>query len=151
MGLYYPTHITRTLIGTKSGTTRTSWGLENTYQTEDGTSEATKTFETGGYPQVVFSFLYTTGAGETNNSVEIKLENSPERTNFYQLMNESASGGTSTLTQREFTFVGASAATAYAFSYRLDTSYEHMRISIKESGVGTNKGTIYCEATFSGK
>ena len=148
--LYYPNQVTRTLIGTKSGTTRTSWALTNAYQAE-GTTKPTKTIEIGGYSELVLDCLYTTGTAETNNSVELKIEASPDGTNFYTLSNEAASGGTSTMTQREFTFVGAAAATAYAFSLRLDISYLYAKVWAKESGVAANAGTLYVEATLSGE
>lgn len=134
------------LIGSKSGTTRTSVALTTGYDV----ANKTKIFETEGYSELVLDVLYTTGSGETSNSVEIRVEDSVDGTNFYRLSNESASAGTSTITQREFTFVGASAATAYAFSYRLDISYQSMRISVKESGVVTNAGTIFVEGQLSG-
>ena len=137
---------TLVLVGTKSGTTRTSRTLTAAYDV----ANKTKIFDTGGMSKINFSILYTTGASETSNSIELRIESSPDRTNFYRIPNESVSAGTSTLTQREFTFVGASAATAYDLSLPLDLQDEHMRISVKESGVVTNFGTIYIEATISG-
>lgn len=131
-------------IGTKSGTTRTSTALTTAY------TGNTKTIKTAGYSVMVIDVLYTTGSGETNNSIEIKLEDSVDGTNFYQITNESASGGTSTLTAREFTFVGASAATAYAISYRIDISYTFVKLSVKESGVAANAGTIFVEGVLAG-
>lgn len=132
------------LIGSKSGTTRTSAALTSLY------TGNRKTYPTGGLSKVNLSILYTTGAAETNNSVEILVESSPDNTNFYHIPNESISGGTSTLVVREFTFVGASAATAYALSLPLDLQDEFYRFSFKESGVAANAGTLYVEATFSG-
>ena len=134
------------LIGTKSGTTRTSVALTNAYDV----ANKTKIFETGGISKLNFSILYTTGAGETDNSIELRIETSSDRTNFYQILNESVTAGTSTLTLREFTFVGAAAATVYSPSLPLDVQDKYMRISVKESGVVTNAGTIYIEATLSG-
>lgn len=150
MGLNYGNHQVVTIIGTKSGTTRTSWALTSAYQTE-GTTKPTKTFEVGGFSKMNLDILYTTGAAETNNSIEIKLEGSTDGTNFYQLTNESASSGTSILYQREFTFVGASAATAYAFTLGIDTFYKKVRVSCKETGVAANAGSVYIEATLSGE
>lgn len=138
-----PEQLDIVLIGSKSGTTRTAEALETTY--DESTQFA---FETGGFNKISIACLYTTGSGETDNSVEIQLEQSPDGTNFYQLANEAASGGTSTLTQREFTFTGASAATAYAFDIILDINYRNMRIEAKETGVVSNAGTFYAEATL---
>ena len=134
------------LIGSKSGTTRTSIALTNAYDV----ANKTKSFSTGGMSKINLSILYTTGAGETNNSIELRVDSSSDGTNWYQIPNEAASTGTSTLTQREFTFVGAAAATAYALSLPLDVQDKYMRISVKESGVVANAGTIYIELMVSG-
>ena len=147
MGLYYPSQNTFVLIGSKdSANARTSVALTNAYN-----STVRDTFETGGMSKLNLDILYTTGSGETNNSIELKVEGSPDGTNFYRIPNETVSAGTSTLTEREFTFVGASAATAYAISIGLDIFYKYMRVSAKESGVVTNAGTVYIEGTLSGK
>lgn len=143
--LGYTYQNTLVLIGTKSGTTRTAATLPTSYG-----STARNDFPTLGMSKVNLSILYTTGAAETNNTIELKIESSPDRTNWYQLPNESVSGGTSTLVQEEFTFSGPSAATAYAFSLPLDLSDLYYRISIKESGVAANAGSVYCEATILG-
>lgn len=148
-GLAFTNHQVVTLVGAKSGTTRTSRALTASYQTESGT-QPTKSFDVGGFSRLNLDVLYTTGAAETTNSVEVKLEATTDGTNWYQLTNESASSGTSTLYAREFTFVGALAATAYAFTLGLDIFYKKMRVSCKETGVASNFGTVYVEATLSG-
>lgn len=148
-GWYYPTQKVMTLIGSKSGTTRTAVTLESTYQAESS-SVATKTFETGGYVRVNFDISYTMGATETANTIEVKVEGSPDRTNWYRLPNESVSGGTSTITAREFVFTGTNAAEANQ-AIGLSIFYKYLRISVKETGVASNKGTCYVEATLSGK
>lgn len=144
--LAYPRLDRVVAVGSKSGTTRTSSTLTSSYDV----TENTKILDTEGYSVFVLDILYTTGSGETNNSIEVRVEGSPDRVNFYRLSNESVSSGTSSLFQREFTFVGASAATAYDLSYRIDISYKHMRLSVKESGVSANAGTAYVEATLAG-
>lgn len=146
MSLNYKDTITRTIIGSKSGTTRTSVALTNAYDV----ANKTKIFETSGYSKVNFDVLYTTGAAETDNSIQLRIEGSPDRTNWYRISNESASGGTSTLTEREFTFVGAVAATAYSISIGLDIFYKYVRVSVKETGVAANAGTVYAEITLAG-
>ena len=135
-----------TLVGSKVGTTRTSVALTTGYDVAD----KTKIFATGGMSKIDIGILYTTGAAETNNSVEVRVRASGDGVNFYQIVNESASSGVSTLYQREFTFVGASAATAYSFSLPLDVWNEYMEVSVKESGVAANAGNVYVEATLSG-
>lgn len=146
MSLYYPTQVTFVAVGTKSGTTRTSVALTTAYDV----ANKTKDFATGGFSKLNLDVLYTMGATETANTIEIRVEGSPDGTNWYRIPNESVSGGTSTLTAREFTFVGTNADAA-TISIGLDIFYKFMRISFKESGVVTNAGTIYCEATLSGR
>ena len=132
-------------IGTKSGTTRTAATLTAAY-----TGNISTIFSMGGISQIQINVNYTTGSGETNNSIEIRLEAGPDGTNMYQLVNDSTSGATSTLTQREFTFVGAAAATAYSLALPLVWSGKSMRVAVKETGVVTNFGTAFVEITVSG-
>lgn len=149
MGLHYESQDPFVIIGTKSGTTRTSWTLSASYETE-GTTKPTKAFAVGGWSKLDLAILYTMGATETANTIEVKIEASPDGTNFYRIPNESVSGGTSTLTAREFTFTGADAAAA-TISIGLDIFYKNVRVSVKESGKATNFGTVYVEATLSGE
>ena len=151
MGLDYRTQIPAILIGSKtSAGVTTGVTLESTYQNESDTV-ATKTFDVGGHSRVDFAITYVMGATESSNSIEMKVEWSPELVNFYQLANDSTSGGTSTLTAREWTFVGTNAGTA-KITVGIDISYkEALRVSFKETGVSSNKGTLYCEALLSGR
>lgn len=149
MGLFYPNQVAQMIIGTKSGTTYTGVTLESTYQNE-ASNVATKTFKVGGYVKVALDIVYTMGSAESSNSIEVKIEGSPDGTNFFRLPNDSTSGGTSTITAREFTFVGTNAAAAN-ISIGIDIFYKYLRVSIKETGVGSNKGTVSVEATLSGK
>ena len=145
----YPTTKSEVLIGSKVGTTRTSIEMESTYQAESAT-EATKTYEVAGFEKVNLNILYTMGATETTNSIEVKLEASTDGTNFYRIANDNTSAGVSTLTAREFTFVGADAGAA-TISIILDIGYKKLRVSVKETGVASNKGSVYVESTLSGK
>ncbi len=144
--LYYSSQDTFVVVGSKSDTTRTAVALTNAYDDAAGT----KIFASGGWSKVNFDILYTMGATETANSIELRVEGSPDGTNFYRIPNESASAGTSTLTAREFTFVGTNAAAA-TISLGLDIFYKYVRVSAKETGVATNAGTVYIEATLSGQ
>lgn len=144
-GLYYSDHVGRPIIGTKDGTTRTPATLTNAYA-----GGLSKTFETGGFSKMNLSILYTMGAAETSNSIEVKVEESYDGTNFYRIPNETVSGGTSTLTAREFTFVGTDAGAA-TISIPLDIFYKYVKVSFKETGVAANAGTLYAEVTLSGE
>jgi len=148
-GLNYTTTQTNVIIGSKEGSTRTGVTLESTYQAES-TTVATKSFKIAGFSKLNLDVLYTMGATETSNSVEIKIEQSPDNTNWYQLVNDSTSAGTSTLTAREFTIVGVNADDK-EFSLPLDISDQYCRVSFKETGVASNKGTLYAEATLLGQ
>lgn len=146
MCLYYENQVPVVLIGSKTGTTRTSATLTNAYDDAD----TTKAFATGGFSKLNLSILYTMGATETSNSIEVRLRESNDGTNYYRIPNDSTSGGTSTITPREFTYVGTNAAAA-SISIPLDIFYKNMDISIKETGVASNAGTVYCEALLSGE
>ncbi len=151
MSQNYETQQPFVAIGTKSGTTRTSITLESTYQTESGQTKPTKTFACGGMTKMNIDLLYTLGASETANSIEVKIEASSDGTNYYRVPADTTAGGTSTITEREFTFVGANTTAPYAIGISLDIFYKFLKISIKETGVAANKGTIYGEVTQSGK
>ena len=146
-GLYYPIQKTEAVIGSKNLDTlaRTSVALAATF---DGSTQ--KEFETGGFSKLNVDILYTMGAGESTNSIEIQLDVSPDGTNFYRIANEAASAGTSTLTAREFTFVGIDAAAA-TIGIFIDVAYKFMRIEAKETGVAVTAGTVYAEVTLSGR
>lgn len=146
MSLYYNTQDTFAVIGTKSGTTRTAVALTAAYDV----ANKTNIIECGGYSKINVDILYTMGATETANSIQVRVQASPDGTNFYRIPNEAVSGATSTLTAREFTFVGADAAAA-TISIGLDIFYKYVEISVKETGVVTNFGTVYAEATLSGR
>lgn len=150
MGLHYETQQSYPIIGTKTAAgVRTGWTLTSAYQTE-GATKPTKSFTCGGHSKLNLDILYTEGASETNNSINLKIEGSPDGINYYRIPNESVSTGTSTLTAREFTFVGADAA-ATTISIGLDIFYQWIRVSCNESGVSANFGNVYIEATLSGK
>ncbi|MCA9360080.1 hypothetical protein KC850_03520 [Candidatus Kaiserbacteria bacterium] len=150
MSLYYPVTTNQTIIGSKTAAgTRTGVELESTYSTTQDT-EPTKVFKVAGMSKLTLNGLYTTGAAETNNTIEVKIESSPDNINFYPISNVDTTSGTSTLYNREFKFTGASAATAYSFEIFLDIAYQYVRVSCKESGVAANKGNVYVEATLAG-
>lgn len=160
MGLYYPNQTTFAAWGsvalvyqndkaTISTATRTPVTLESSYQSESPTV-ATKTFATAGFSKLNLDILYTMGASETSNTIEIQFEGSPDGVNFYRIPNESTSTTTSTLYQREIQFAGANGA-ATTISFGLDIFYNFVRVSAKETGVAANKGTVFGQVTLLGK
>ena len=144
MSLRYAQQDTFPIIGSKDGTTTTASALTTAY------TGNTKTFKVALFSKLNLDIEYNMGATETGNSIEVQVEGSPDGVNFYRIPNESVSAGTSTLTAREFTFVGTDADTA-TVSIGLDIFYRYVKVSIKESGVVTNAGTAYVEATISGQ
>ena len=146
MGLGY-THQSNPVvkIGSKSGTTRTGNTLESTYVAGN-----TATIAIGGMSKITFYFLYTMGAAESTNSIEVRIKTSPDGTNWYQLVNETVSAGTSTLNSREFTFVGVDASAA-SFVLPLDINDSYLQIAVKETGVAANKGSIFVETISGGE
>lgn len=158
MGLYYPAYHTFVVFGsvaltkmsdnTITAAARTSVALSSTYQAPGSTTVST--FKTAGYSKLNLDLLYTEGATESANTIETKFECSPDGINFYRIPNETVSSGTSTLFAREFTFTGADAA-ASTISIGLDIFYQYMRISVKESGVASNAGTVFGQVTILGK
>lgn len=147
MCLYYASQPTFTVIGSKTAAgVITSVALTNAYDV----ANKTNVIEVGGFSKANFDILYTMGATETSNSIEVRLRCSNDGVNFYRLPNEAASAGTSTLTAREFTFVGADGAAA-TISLGLDIFYKFLEISVKETGVVANAGTVFVDCTLSGK
>lgn len=152
MGLYYATQTLLPLVGTKDASnTRTGVALTTAYQTE-GSGKPTKTFDVGGYSRAEFAVSYTMGSGETSNSIEMILEWSPDGTSFYRLATDSTSAGTSTIAEREFTFVGTTDAGVSDVTWGLDIAYkDRLRVSFKETGVASNAGKAFCEVLLSGR
>lgn len=149
-GLYYESTQSTPIIGsiTAAGV-RTGVAITSSYQTE-AAGAPTKSFKTAGFSKMNLDIVYTMGAAETTNSIEIRVEQSPDNINFYQVVNDSTSGGVSTLSSREFTIVGVNAA-ARNLSLPLDVSAKYARVSFKETGVAANAGTLYAELTLLGQ
>lgn len=146
MSLYYRTQQVHPVFGSRLATTpftRTSVALTDAYTGNQ------KVIKTAGFSKMNLDILYTMGATESSNTIEVTIEGSPDGTNFYMLPNESNSSGVSTLYARNWTFTGTNAAAA-TISLGLDVFYQWVRISIRETGVVTNAGTVYAEATLSG-
>ncbi len=148
-GIGYTYQDAQVLIGSKSNTVVSGVALTSSYQVE-GSGKPTKSFVTAGLVKVEVSGKYTTGASETATSIDIKVESSPDRVNWYRILNLSISGGTSTLTNEEFVFAGGAGATDYPISLPLDVQNRYLRVSAKETGVSANAGSVYMEVMLSG-
>ena len=91
------------LIGSKTSLNVATGVTLTDYYNFDGTTS--KVIETGEAPVIELNGIYTAGVGETANSLQVIVEASSDRVNWYRLLNESITDGTSTLTDREFTHV----------------------------------------------
>lgn len=93
-------------------------------------------------------FSYTTGAAETSNTLDIKLEFSYDGTNWFQQTIDTISAGVNTLTDLALAIAGASAATTYTKSYRVPLAGKYMRVSFKETGEAANFGAVSCNVVI---
>lgn len=97
-------------------------------------------------------YAYTTGASETSNQLNIVIEQSEDLENWFTIANETVSAGTSTLNARTFVNLdNATGATTINSSIGLDIFYKALRVSMSETGVVTNFGTVYAEGTILGE
>lgn len=148
MSLHYPIVQEVVLIGSKSS----ALALTASTLTTSYTNNRKVITGTAGMSKLDIRYSYTTGAAETNNTLSILVEQSGDGTNWFSVMNESVSGGTSSITAR--TFVDSDntgGATNVKSSIGLDIFYNNIRVSFKEGGVAVNAGTVYAEATLLGK
>lgn len=107
--------------------------------------------------QVVLDVAYTMGAAETANSIQIKVEfanpatkTTPATTDWHQMIQETISGGTDTVAFLEYSFTAVSAAATYdRFQIPFPVSSKFMRVSVKETGIAANGGTVTMKATLS--
>lgn len=135
--LRYATQNPAVLIGSRNTTTDAVTGATLTnYYDLDGLT--TKIFETGEATKIELDCVYEAGAGETANSVQVIIESSPDRTNWYRLLNESVSDGTSTLTQREFTITQTTTYGKLAY----DAQSDNFTVGLLVTGAGGATGII---------
>lgn len=123
-------------IGTKSELGVVTPVTLTDYYNLDGTT--TKAFTTGGMPKIEFNGIYTAGVGETSNSIQLAVDSSFDGVNWYRIMNESVSGATSTLTQREFTIAQVTSFGTLAY----DAQSANFTVGLKVTGAGGATGWI---------
>jgi len=137
MSLNYEIQDPSVIVGTKNVSTNifTAVTLKNYYDF-DGT--ASKILETGEGSKIELDCIYTAGAGETANSVQVIMESSSDRTNWYRLLNETVTDGTSTLTDREFTHVQSTTYGTLAY----DAQSANFVVGLLATGAGGATGII---------
>lgn len=118
--------------------------LTGSYVVSDEKPYIEALFEGGAYLTV----LYTTGAAETSNSIEFKIEFSDDSSNWIQEQKYTESGGTVTHTAIEHTLAGASAATTYKTDWAFPAWAKYFRVFFKETGVAANAGTVTAYVTL---
>jgi hypothetical protein len=134
-GLYYPSTVEETLFSTVTLTSAFSGNR--------------KDFTTKGFSKITLYCDYTAAVGATTPKVQLQIEGSTDRTNWYIFQNDEVSGGTSTLTDRVFEKAGT-ANTSVKFDLPLDIGDIYLRVSAKESVTG-NAGTLSATVIKLGK
>lgn len=138
MSLNYAIQNNMTLMGSKTTAGVTTGVALVDYYNLDGTT--TKYFTTGEASRMELIGIYEVGADETANSIQIKVDSSEDAINWYPLLNESISDGTSTLTEREFTLAQY---TNYG-ELKYDAQSANFTAGLKLTG-GTSSATGYIE------
>lgn len=143
MALSYATQVHYTLYGTKNPTTfaiSAPLTLTSYYK-----SSAAKIIPTQGASKLELIGIYTAGASETANSVQITVQSSSDAINFGRVVNDSTSGGTSTLTPREFSVAQVTDTGTLAYT----SQTVNFTAGLKITG-GTSAATGYIESDADG-
>lgn len=140
MSLNYATQNNITLMGSKTTAGVTTGVTLVDYYNFDGTT--TKYFTTGEASRMELIGIYEVGAGETANSIQLRIDSSEDNVNWYPLLNESISNGTSTLTEREFTLTQYTNYGTLAY----DAQSANFTVGLLASGSGTGTGYIEADA-----
>jgi len=107
-------------------------------------------FEINAESEGTIDVLYTTGAAETNNYLNFKIEYSPDSgTTWIPESYDAIASGVNTLGELEHKIDGAAAGTTYKRQYMLPFCSKKIRVYIKETGVVANFGTatVYLSVT----
>lgn len=110
-----------------------------------------------GAERVSLYVYYTMGSGETNNSIEIKIETAPQPLAVDSLLwsrqvTEFISSGVRTLSPAEFKWNAVSAAGTYdCFEIPLEINTRHFKVSVKETGISSNGGKCYIKLVVNGR
>lgn len=108
----------------------------------------TTVIKTGLVSQGVLDIAHTRGAAEAASGIEVRIRTSSDGITWFNIVNESITGGVSTLVPRVFAFAGA--AGGAKISLPIDLMYQYIEVSIRETGVVTNYGKVDLYYTLSG-
>ena len=98
----------------------------------------------GGMSKLSLDIDYAQGAAETGNICHFKVEHSTDGANWYQLVIDDTTT-VSDISAREWNITGDA-----SLNVILDIAYKFVKISLKESGVAANAGTVTMVAMPSG-
>lgn len=129
-------------------------GTEDTPVTLTGSYQAGNAYFVGEAEQLALDVAYTMGTAESGNSLEVKIEFSPNKggdtpgsDDWYREVTESVSSGTITESLAERTFSAVSAAGTYdRFHLSIPLDAMWVRVSVKETGIAANGGSVTVKA-----
>lgn len=92
--------------------------------------------------RLLLMFNYQLGASETSNVLNIQIEVGVDADDLYILDTGSVSGADVTIVEQIIKFTGANATAPYKEAYPLDFTGRYIRVSVKETNVASNFGTL---------
>jgi hypothetical protein len=147
MSLSYGVQSDQYLIGSASA----AYTLTAAYDAATGT----KVLHTEGISEVALYISYTTGAGGAGNSLQLRLQGSPDlitaTPTFYRDITTSSAAGTITCSQAAYSMTGAAAGTEYTYRILVPVADRQLQFSVKETVVGGAAGTLTVRGLLSGK
>ncbi len=119
---------------------------------DDNESDSYENKAIGITDKAVLYIEYTTGDGEINNELYLKVRVSTtgEADTWHSATVQSVSGGTVSVAEAEYKFIGAAAATTYRISIPLELHDKYVQFLAKEAGVVTNAGVVSMTLSLTG-
>lgn len=114
---------------------------------------ASVVIDCAGMSAITLLATYTTGSGETSNTMEIKLETVDDDSAVYQWTNVQVGADETVTKQSEYT-IEDNAAAATTKRYRIginDINEKKIKFSVKETGVSSNYGTCSLKLIMGGQ
>jgi len=104
-----------------------------------------KEIDVAGFSKIAFDIDYARGAAEASSKLQITIEHSTDGTNWYSLVIDETST-VSTITPRVWELEDTNKVNVL-----VDIAYKKIRVSVQESGVVSNAGTVSIDYTISGQ
>ena len=115
------------------------------------TGNLTSGIQLAGQTQIMFFVDFLTHASATTSDIDIRLEFSPDNTNWYQETESSVAAGVDQMTRLEHSFTGGAASTTYSFKFAVPVADKFMRVALKQAVDVTNFGTASILMVVSGQ